>query len=122
MRRNMIETVMGAVVLLVAVVFIVFAFRSAGLGNAGSDGYQVTVEFSVGSGLSAGTDVRLAGVKPVIQPAVEFDHMQVFLQRRDRGKKVLAVEAAGIQLVGRLVGGGGHHQSGIEHRLEQSPE
>ena len=34
MRRNMIETVMGAVVLLVAVVFIVFAFRSAGIGFA----------------------------------------------------------------------------------------
>lgn len=62
MRRNMIETVMGAVVLLVAVVFIVFAFRSAGL-NADSDGYRVTVEFSDASGLSAGTDVRLAGVK-----------------------------------------------------------
>jgi phospholipid/cholesterol/gamma-HCH transport system substrate-binding protein len=63
MRRNMIETVMGAVVLLVAVVFIVFAFRSAGLGDAGADGYQVTVEFSDASGLAAGTDVRMAGVK-----------------------------------------------------------
>lgn len=62
MRRNMIETVMGAVVLLVAVVFIVFAFRSAGL-SADSDGYQVTVEFNDASGLAAGTDVRLAGVK-----------------------------------------------------------
>lgn len=63
MRRNMIETVMGAVVLLVAVGFIVFAFRSAGIGDAGSDGYRVTVEFSDASGLSSGTDVRLAGVK-----------------------------------------------------------
>ncbi|HMA14965.1 MAG: outer membrane lipid asymmetry maintenance protein MlaD [Bacteroidota bacterium] len=62
MRRNMIETVMGAVVLLVAVFFIVFAFRSAGL-NADGDGYRVTVEFSDASGLAAGTDVRLAGVK-----------------------------------------------------------
>ena len=63
MRRNMIETVMGAVVLLVAVVFVVFAFRSAGLSNAGRDGYHVTVEFSDASGLAAGTDVRMAGVK-----------------------------------------------------------
>lgn len=63
MRRNMIETVMGAVVLLVAVAFIVFAFRSASLSNAGRDGYQVTVEFSDASGLAAGTDVRMAGVK-----------------------------------------------------------
>jgi phospholipid/cholesterol/gamma-HCH transport system substrate-binding protein len=63
MRRNMIETVMGAVVLLVAVAFIVFAFRSASLSNAGRDGYQVTVEFNDASGLAAGTDVRMAGVK-----------------------------------------------------------
>lgn len=62
MRRNMIETVMGAVVLLVAVFFVVFAFRSAGLGAA-SDGYRVTVEFNDASGLAAGTDVRVAGVK-----------------------------------------------------------
>lgn len=63
MRRNMIETVMGGVVLLVAVAFVVFAFRSASLSNAGRDGYQVMVEFTDASGLSAGTDVRMAGVK-----------------------------------------------------------
>ena len=63
MRRNMIETVMGAVVLLVAVAFVVFAFRSASLSNAGRDGYQVMVDFNDASGLSAGTDVRMAGVK-----------------------------------------------------------
>jgi phospholipid/cholesterol/gamma-HCH transport system substrate-binding protein len=63
MRRNMIETVMGGVVLLVAVAFVVFAFRSASLSNAGRDGYQVSVEFNDASGLNAGTDVRMAGVK-----------------------------------------------------------
>ena len=63
MRRNMIETVMGAVVLLVAVAFIVVAFRSASLSNGGRGGYEVTVEFNDASGLVAGTDVRMAGVK-----------------------------------------------------------
>ena len=37
-RRNVIETVMGAVVLLVAIAFIVFAFRTSGL--TADDGYQ----------------------------------------------------------------------------------
>jgi len=63
MRRNMIETVMGGVVLLVAVAFVIFAFRSASLSNAGRDGYHVMVDFDDASGLTAGTDVRMAGVK-----------------------------------------------------------
>jgi phospholipid/cholesterol/gamma-HCH transport system substrate-binding protein len=61
MQRNVIETVMGAVVLLVAVVFVVFAFRSAGLSSTG--GYEVNAQFDDASGLAIGTDVRMAGVK-----------------------------------------------------------
>lgn len=61
MQRNVIETVMGAVVLLVAVVFVVFAFRSAGLTSTG--GYEVNAQFDDASGLAIGTDVRMAGVK-----------------------------------------------------------
>ena len=63
MRRNMIETVMGGVVLLVAVAFIVFAFRSTSIGDTSGGGYKVFVEFSDASGLTIGTDVRMAGVK-----------------------------------------------------------
>ena len=62
MRRNIIETVLGGIVLLVAVGFIVFAFRSAGL-SGGAGGYEVIAEFDDASGLSPGTDVRMAGVK-----------------------------------------------------------
>lgn len=61
MRRNVIETIMGAVVLLVAVAFIVFAFRTSGLTASG--GYRVIAEFNDASGLDIGTDVRVAGVK-----------------------------------------------------------
>ena len=61
MRRNLIETVMGAVVLIVALVFVVTVFQSTG--TAEVRGYQVMVEFDDASGLTAGTDVRMAGVK-----------------------------------------------------------
>jgi phospholipid/cholesterol/gamma-HCH transport system substrate-binding protein len=61
MRRNVIETIMGAVVILVAVVFVVFAFQSSDVQT--SDGYEVTARFDNASGLTAGTDVRMAGVK-----------------------------------------------------------
>jgi phospholipid/cholesterol/gamma-HCH transport system substrate-binding protein len=61
MRRNIIETVMGAVVLVVAVVFVVIAFKSTSVGDV--SGYPVSVEFDDISGLANGTDVRMAGVK-----------------------------------------------------------
>ncbi len=61
MKRNIIETVMGGVVLLVAAFFVVFAFSSSGVKTTG--GYQVRAVFSDASGLVPGTEVRMAGVK-----------------------------------------------------------
>jgi len=62
MKRNIIETVLGGVVLLVAVGFLVFAFQSAGL-SSGDGGYQVTADFTDASGLAPGAEVRMSGVK-----------------------------------------------------------
>ncbi len=61
MGRNVIETIMGGVVLLVAIAFVVFAFRSSGLTSTG--GYELRAQFDDASGLAIGTEVRLAGVK-----------------------------------------------------------
>ena len=71
MGRNMIETVMGAVVLLVAITFVAFAFRSSGLTASG--GYQVTAHFNDASGLTVGTDVRMSGVKIGTVAAQDLD-------------------------------------------------
>lgn len=61
MRRNVIETVLGAVVLAVAVFFLVFAYTSANLRQV--SGYPLTANFSNISGIQAGSDVRISGVK-----------------------------------------------------------
>lgn len=61
MRRNVIETIMGAAVLLIAVIFVVFAFSSTGVGTV--NGYRVTASFDNAQGITAGTDVRMSGVK-----------------------------------------------------------
>lgn len=61
MNKNMIETVLGAVVLLIAVMFLSFAYNAADLGKA--SGYTVSAEFDRVDGLSEGTDVRLSGIK-----------------------------------------------------------
>jgi len=61
MRRNIIETIMGAVVLLVAVFFVTIAFQSSGVQTV--SGYEIRASFDDASGLAPGTEVRLAGVK-----------------------------------------------------------
>lgn len=61
MKRNTIETVMGAVVLVVAGIFMAFAYVSADLKAGG--GYTVTASFNKVSGLAVGGDVRMSGIK-----------------------------------------------------------
>lgn len=61
MHRNLIETLLGAVVLGVAGLFLAFAYTTADLGRTG--GYEVHAEFTTVGGLKIGSDVRLAGIK-----------------------------------------------------------
>jgi len=61
MHRNVIETVMGAVVLAVALLFLGFAYTSANLSSA--SGYKLKAQFDQADGVNAGTDVRIGGVK-----------------------------------------------------------
>ncbi|MBL8689551.1 MAG: outer membrane lipid asymmetry maintenance protein MlaD [Rhodospirillaceae bacterium] len=59
--RNMIETVMGAVVLAVAGIFLAFAYNHSSLRTV--SGYEVSARFDRVDGVSAGTDVRISGIK-----------------------------------------------------------
>jgi phospholipid/cholesterol/gamma-HCH transport system substrate-binding protein len=61
MHRNAIETIMGGVVLLVAVTFLIFAYTSSDTGRV--SGYLVTAKFNSVSGIGPGSDVRLSGIK-----------------------------------------------------------
>lgn len=61
MRRHVIETIMGGAVLIVAAVFIVFAFTATGMGT--NDGYRVHARFDSADGLTPGTGVRMSGVQ-----------------------------------------------------------
>lgn len=60
MRRHVIETVMGAVVLVVAGLFVYFAYVTADIGA--TTGYQVTASFFKIGGLGVGSDVRVSGI------------------------------------------------------------
>lgn len=61
MRRDLVETLIGGVVLLLVVLGIVIGFASSGVSTV--EGYSIKAEFDDVSGVSVGTEVRLAGVK-----------------------------------------------------------
>lgn len=62
MKNDLIETIVGGVVIVVAIVFFVFAYRTAGVGAA-SGGYELNAVFDSVDGLSTGSDVRVSGIK-----------------------------------------------------------
>jgi phospholipid/cholesterol/gamma-HCH transport system substrate-binding protein len=61
MGRNLIETLMGAVVLVVAGLFLVFAYSSTNVRPV--RGYDLFAKFERVDGLAIGADVRLSGIK-----------------------------------------------------------
>ncbi|MEM9470132.1 MAG: MlaD family protein, partial [Pseudomonadota bacterium] len=61
MKKNVVETVLGAVVLAVAFIFLAFSYSSANIG--GPDGYEVKARFSGIGGLNIGDKVVISGVK-----------------------------------------------------------
>lgn len=62
MKNNTVETAIGALVILIAAGFFVFAYSTSGAGTA-SGGYTLKAEFDNVAGVNTGTDVRLAGIK-----------------------------------------------------------
>jgi phospholipid/cholesterol/gamma-HCH transport system substrate-binding protein len=61
MGKNLVETLMGAIVLVVAGMFVVFAYSTADIRPV--RGYAVTAKFQTIDGVRLGTDVKLAGIK-----------------------------------------------------------
>ncbi len=61
MRKKPVETIMGIVVLVIAVLFLVFAYRVSDLQVV--KGYTLSADFMKVGGLSIGSDVRINGIK-----------------------------------------------------------
>ncbi len=71
MGRNLIESVMGAVVLLVAASFVYFAWVTADINQV--PGYPVSARFYQVGGLESGSDVRLNGIRVGSVTDVQLD-------------------------------------------------
>lgn len=60
MQRNLVETLLGAAVLFIAAVFLVYFSRS--VDATGGDGYRLIAAFAKADGVETGTSVRISGV------------------------------------------------------------
>ena len=61
MTRNLLETLLGAVVLIVAIGFLAFAYNTSQVQQEG--GYELIARFDKVDGLERGSDVRISGIK-----------------------------------------------------------
>ena len=105
MRRNLIETVMGAVVLLVAGLFLWLAYTTAHLGTP--PGYTVTATFGQAGGIAVGGDVRISGIKVGSVTARDLDTKNfeaVVTMSIDRGVSLPEDTVASIASEGPLGG------------------
>ena len=61
MTRNLLETLLGAVVLIVAIGFLAFAYNTSQVQQNG--GYELIARFDKVDGLERGSDVRISGIR-----------------------------------------------------------
>ncbi len=71
MKGNVLESVIGAVVLIIAVFFVYFAYTTSG--EKIKEGYVLTARFDDVSGLTNGSDVKLNGIKVGIVKSLKLD-------------------------------------------------
>ena len=71
MRHNIVEAVIGAVVLVVAGIFVVFTYSAAGIST--TTGYPLVARFERIDGVGVGTDVRVSGIKVGTVTAMTLD-------------------------------------------------
>lgn len=61
MKRSVVETVLGAVVIIGALTFLLFSYQTSNVGDV--SGYHITADFSDIGGLKVGDEVQVSGVK-----------------------------------------------------------
>lgn len=101
------ETILGAVVAVVAVGFFAFAAAQAGQNTTGG-GYELRASFQRVDGVGVGSDVRISGVKVGVVRSVTLDpatYNAVLTLTVNNGVEVLDDSTARIATDGLLGGG-----------------
>lgn len=63
MNRNIVETITGAVVVIIAILFVAFAHDTVKIINKPSETYKIEAKFENSDGIMVGSDVRIGGIK-----------------------------------------------------------
>jgi phospholipid/cholesterol/gamma-HCH transport system substrate-binding protein len=105
MSRNIVETILGAAVLAVAIAFLLWAYGRSSAGDPG--GYALKAKFDRVDGLEVGGDVKISGIKVGKVLAQQLDpatfRAEVTFSVRD-GIEVPADSSAAIVSSGLLGG------------------
>ncbi len=105
MEKNLVETLLGAVVLVVAGLFLSFAYTSTSLTTSG--GYDLLARFERIDGINVGSDVKLSGIKvgTVVEQKLDPDtFMAVIRMNIDPAVKLPTDTVAQITSEGLLGG------------------
>ncbi len=102
MSRNAVETVMGAVVLVVAAVFLFFAYTTTKV--TASTGNVYSAQFSRVDGIRDGTDVRISGIKVgqvvslMLEPETFYANVQLSVDPRYKLSKdsIASIKMSGL--------------------------
>ena len=75
MGNSFVETIVGALVIAAAVLFVFYARASVSAGDGG--GYELVARFDRVDGITAGSDIRMKGIKIGTVTALDLDPIKV---------------------------------------------
>ena len=78
MNKNIVETLTGAIVLLVAAWILMFFMEQNTGASVGSNHYSLVAKFEQADGISVGTPIRIGGVKVGVVAAQTLDPQTYF--------------------------------------------
>ncbi len=105
MSSNLVESLIGAIVLFVAGWFLVFAYERTAVGNA--SGYTLEAYFDRVDGLNVGSDVRMSGIKvgTIVKQELNPETFQAVVSFTVQSKVKLPTDTAAAITSEGLLGG-----------------
>ena len=105
MSRSLVETLLGAVVLAVAIGFLIFAYNKSGVATSG--GYEVSAAFNRVDGITNGSDVRIGGIKvgTVVDRELEPETFRAVLRMSIDEAVALPMDSTAAVVSDGLLGG-----------------